>query len=41
MPLYVLDTDTITLLRNRHPVVLARAGCVPEVDVCVSVITLE
>ncbi len=41
MPLYILDSDTVTHLRNRHPVVLDRARRVPEADVCVSVITLE
>lgn len=41
MPLYLLDTDTISRLRNRDPVVMARAALVPTADVCVSVITVE
>jgi len=41
MPQYVLDTDTVTRLRNRHPVVLARAATVSATDVCVAVITVE
>jgi tRNA(fMet)-specific endonuclease VapC len=41
MSLYVLDTDTVSHLRNRHPLVVARAAVVPVTDVCVAVITVE
>jgi len=41
MPLYVLDTDTISHLRNRHPVVTARAALVPAADKFITVITVE
>lgn len=41
MSLYVLDTDTVSHLRARHPVVVSRAAAVPVTDVCVAVITVE
>ena len=41
MPLYALDTDTISHLRNAHPVVTARAAVVLPADKFVTVITVE
>jgi tRNA(fMet)-specific endonuclease VapC len=41
MPLYALDTDTLTLLRRRHPDVTRRVAAAPPVDVTVTVITIE
>ena len=41
MPLYVLDTDTVSHLRNGHPVVTARAALVQDADKFVTVITVE
>ena len=41
MPRYALDTDTVSHLRNRHPVVSARAAQVSVSDIGVTVITVE
>src|SRR5436853_5676912 len=41
MPLFVLDTDTITLLRAHHPHVMARAQSTPPTDLAVTVISVE
>src|SRR5947209_5915741 len=41
MPLYVLDTNTATLLRRNHPVVVARFRAVAPAVQGVAVITVE
>jgi tRNA(fMet)-specific endonuclease VapC len=41
MPIYILDTDTVSHLRNGHPVVTARAAAVQDSDKFVTVITVE
>lgn len=41
MKLYVLDTDTVSHLRNGHPVVTARAAEVPASQKFVTIITVE
>src|SRR5437660_585617 len=41
MPLFVLDTDTITLLRAHHPHVMARAQSTPPTDLVVTVISVD
>jgi tRNA(fMet)-specific endonuclease VapC len=41
MPLFALDTDTLTHFRTGHPKVLARVAAVPRGDVVSTVISLE
>jgi tRNA(fMet)-specific endonuclease VapC len=41
MKLYVLDTDTVSHLRNGHPVLAARAAAVPSAQKFITVITVE
>jgi tRNA(fMet)-specific endonuclease VapC len=41
MPLFALDTDTITLLRAHHPHVMARARATPTTDLAVTVISVD
>jgi tRNA(fMet)-specific endonuclease VapC len=41
MPLFALDTDTITLLRAHHQHVMARAQATPSADLGVTVISVE
>jgi tRNA(fMet)-specific endonuclease VapC len=41
MPLYLLDTDHISLIQRGHPQVIARYEAVPEQDIAVSVIGYE
>lgn len=41
MPLYILDTDTVSHLRNGHPAVTTRAAAVPDADKFVTIITVE
>ena len=41
MKLYVLDTDTVSHLRNRHPVVTARSAVVPASQKFITIITVE
>ena len=41
MPLYALDTDTLSLLRRGHPAVTRRVGSVPPAEFAVTVITLD
>ncbi len=41
MSLYLLDTDTLSLLQRNHPVVLRHVAAVPATDVAITVITVE
>ena len=41
MPMYILDTDTVSLFRTRHPKVVARFLQTPHADLFVSTITVE
>src|SRR4051794_34055476 len=41
MPLYVLDTDILTLLRFKHPLVSRRVSAISPSDLAVTVITVE
>ncbi len=41
MPLYVLDTDCISLLRDNHPEVSRRVRALPRSDCAITVITVE
>ncbi len=41
MSLYVLDTDTLTLLERSHPVVLQHYNATPSADLAITIITVE
>ncbi len=41
MSLYVLDTDTVTLLRRRHPRVCRHVANHPAAELAVTVLTIE
>lgn len=41
MPLYVFDTDSVSLLRKHHPELSRRARAVPSADRAITVITVE
>ena len=41
MPLYALDTDTLSLLRDGHPRVTARVAAHPPTDIRITAITVE
>lgn len=41
MPLYLLDTDHLTHLRNGHPAVAARVRATPPDDIAACVISVE
>ena len=41
MSLFVLDTDTLTLLEEAHPVVCVRVRSVRASDLAVTVVTVE
>lgn len=41
MSLYVLDTDTVQLFQNEHPLVIARVRAVAPGDLAISVVTVE
>lgn len=41
MSLYILDTDTLQLLQDDHPQVIARVQAVPLEDRAISVISVE
>ncbi|HEY7427405.1 MAG TPA: type II toxin-antitoxin system VapC family toxin [Gemmataceae bacterium] len=41
MNLYVLDTDTLQLFQDAHPLVVARVETVPPGDLAVSVVSVE
>jgi tRNA(fMet)-specific endonuclease VapC len=41
MPLYVLDTDTVTLFRKSHPEVTSRVTATPAGHLATTVITVE
>ncbi len=41
MSLYVLDTDTLTLLQRKHPVVTQRRKATPPAELAITIITVE
>jgi hypothetical protein len=41
MSLYILDTDTLQLLQDEHPQVIARVQAVALEDRAISVITVQ
>ncbi|MBX9623451.1 MAG: type II toxin-antitoxin system VapC family toxin [Gemmataceae bacterium] len=41
MPLYALDTDTVSLFRDGHPRVVARVAAQPPADVRITAITVD
>src|SRR5438874_1344629 len=41
MSLYVLDTDILTLLQNKHPTVLRHASGHPNTSIVITVISVE
>ncbi len=41
MNLYVLDTDTLTLFQEGHPMVRERAGVVPTAEITITVLSVE
>jgi tRNA(fMet)-specific endonuclease VapC len=38
---YILDTNTLTLLQNRHPKVVQRASAVPPDELAITIISVE
>ena len=41
MSLYILDTDTLSLLQERHPVVVARVAAHSPDEIAVTVVSVE
>ncbi len=41
MSLHVLDTDTLSLLQERHTIVLARVAACPPDDLAIAVVSVE